>query len=158
MGAMANYFQKLESHEDLEVSIIRATKIHRVLKMIAKLSSIPKDEEYHFRRRSIDILAKWKNLLDTDVPADEKEKEKPTTNGVHKEDSEEIAEATEKTEKAAEKEPEEDKEAKDTADKAEKEVTSELKDEDMPDVEAEEKKQEAAKEGEAEKTAEETAA
>lgn len=162
MGAMANFFQKLEGHEELEVSMIRSTKIHRVLKMIAKLNSIPKDEEYHFRRRSIDLLAKWKNLLDSDLPADEKEKEKdsePTTNGVHKE-TEEASEAAEKIEKAADKESEEDKTAEEAADKGNKEAPSESKDEEMPDVEAEEKKQdedlakEAPKEGETENSAE----
>ncbi|KAJ9272331.1 hypothetical protein DTO212C5_1516 [Paecilomyces variotii] len=159
MEAMATFITKLEGHDDLEVSIIRSTKIHRVLRMIAKLNSIPKDEEYNFRRRSIDLLAKWKNLLDSDLPADEKEKEKesePTTNGVHKE-TEEASEATEKIEKAADKEPEENKKAEETAEKAEKEVTSELKDEEMPDVEAEEKKQdeEPAKEASKEDGAEE---
>jgi hypothetical protein len=85
---MSNYITKLEGHADLEVSIIRATKINKVLKAIIKLDSIPKDEEYQFRRRSIDILAKWKNLLESDVPpagAEAKNKEsRPKPNGVHR--------------------------------------------------------------------------
>ena len=68
MAIMSNYITKLEAHADLEVSIIRATKINKVLKAIVKLDSIPKDEEYQFRRRSTDILAKWKNRLQSDVP------------------------------------------------------------------------------------------
>lgn len=88
---MSNYITKLEAHADLEVSIIRATKINKVLKAIIKLDSIPKDEEYQFRRRSIDILAKWKNLLESDVPlpgpAEVKDKDlKPKANGVHRQD------------------------------------------------------------------------
>ena len=55
---------RLDKYADLEVSIIRATRINKVLKRIIRLDSIPKDEKYNFRRRSIDILGKWKNLLD----------------------------------------------------------------------------------------------
>ncbi|KAN0072969.1 hypothetical protein V8E54_009083 [Elaphomyces granulatus] len=102
MAIMSNYIVKLEAHAELEVSIIRATKINKVLKAIIKLDSIPKDEEYQFRRRSIDILAKWKNLLDSDIPpagpatpapapapapAEAKSKDsKPRANGVHRQD------------------------------------------------------------------------
>lgn len=174
MATMSNFFSKLEAHSDLEVSIIRATKINKVLKMIVKLNTIPKDEEYHFRRRAIDILAKWKNLLESDTtPAPAKES-KPTANGVHKEDegdesvdgkaSVETPTKTEKTD-TEEKETTEEKPAKE-------ESAAESKDQDtpMPDADAAEEKaqapeepakesEEAApKEGETEKTAEEAAA
>ena len=69
MSSMSNYIQKLEMYGDLEVSIIRTTKINKVLKAIIKLNSIPRDEEFDFRGRSINILGKWKNLLDSDLPA-----------------------------------------------------------------------------------------
>ncbi|OAX80271.1 hypothetical protein ACJ72_05395 [Emergomyces africanus] len=78
MASMSNYIQKLESYSDLEVSIIRTTKINKVLKAIIKLNSIPKDEEFNFRGRSINILNKWKTLLDSDIPP-EKEKEEQKT-------------------------------------------------------------------------------
>lgn len=174
MATMSNFFSKLEAHSDLEVSIIRATKINKVLKMIVKLNTIPKDEEYHFRRRAIDILAKWKNLLESDTtPAPAKES-KPTANGVHKEDegdesvdgkaSVETPTKTEKTD-TEEKETTEEKPAKE-------ESAAESKDQDtpMPDADAAEEKaqapeepakesEEAApKEGETEKTVEEAAA
>ncbi|KKZ65044.1 hypothetical protein EMCG_09067 [[Emmonsia] crescens] len=78
MASMSNYIQKLESYSDLEVSIIRTTKINKVLKAIIKLNSIPKDEEFNFRGRSINILNKWKTLLDSDIPpAKEKEEQEP---------------------------------------------------------------------------------
>ncbi|ODH45204.1 hypothetical protein ACO22_00317 [Paracoccidioides brasiliensis] len=76
MENMSNYIQKLESYADLEVSIIRTTKINKVLKAIIKLNSIPKDEEFNFRGRSINILNKWKTLLDSDIPPSTREKEK----------------------------------------------------------------------------------
>lgn len=94
MGAMAGFLQKLETYTDLEGSIIRSTKIHKVLKAILKLNSIPRDEELKFRERAVDILGKWKHLLDSDLPSagaenkedkeGETETEKPTANGVHK--------------------------------------------------------------------------
>ncbi|KAL4902551.1 hypothetical protein BDW74DRAFT_180656 [Aspergillus multicolor] len=86
MSQMSGYFTKLEKLNDLEVSIIRETKIHKVLRMIIKLPNIPRDEEFDFRKRALDILSKWKNVLDSDraTPAQDKD-EKPKANGVHKE-------------------------------------------------------------------------
>ena len=46
MSAMADFFSQLEGYENLEPSIIRATKVHKVLKAIVKLASIPKDDLY----------------------------------------------------------------------------------------------------------------
>lgn len=87
MATMATYFEKLEKHADLEVSIIRSTKINKVLKMIVKLNSIPRDEEFNFRQRAINILSNWKNVLDTDAPAASTDKDaKSTANGASKDD------------------------------------------------------------------------
>ncbi|KAL2824465.1 hypothetical protein BDW59DRAFT_85208 [Aspergillus cavernicola] len=100
MSQMSSYLTKLEKIEDLEVSIIRETKIHKVLRMIIKLPSIPRDEEFQFRKRALDILSKWKNVLDSDraTPAQDKE-EKPNSNGVHKEGSVETPTKSPKGEK-----------------------------------------------------------
>lgn len=123
MAHMASLFSKLEGYQDLEVSIIRATKVNKVLKAIIKLNSIPKDEEYNFRRRALDLLGKWKHLLQSDLPADEQEKEsKPQTNGVHKEDKA----SAEKTEEPNEKSPD-----KESAEPAEKEGDKDIE---MPDA------------------------
>lgn len=100
MSQMSTYFNKLEKLGDLEVSIIRETKIHKVLRMILKLPNIPRDEEFNFRKRALDVLSKWKNVLDSDrgTPSQEKEKdEKPKANGVGKE--KEGTETPSKTEK-----------------------------------------------------------
>lgn len=129
MTTMSGYFTKLEKlADDLEVSIIRATKINKVLKMIVKLNSIPRDEEFQFRRRAINILSMWKNVLDADtsVPVAE-----PKANGAQKEDS---VETPAKTETEGEKE--------------EETKPAEAQDEPMPDVDASEAAEttEAAKE------------
>lgn len=60
---MSDFLTELEAYPDLEGSIIRATKIHKVLKAMIKLPSIPLDEEYDFRSRSHDLLAKWNEIL-----------------------------------------------------------------------------------------------
>ena len=88
---MSGYIQKLEEYEDLEVSIIRATKVNKVLKAIIKLNTIPKDEEFNFRKRSHDLLESWNKLLGADGPESgaNKDDEQPTTNGVHKEEEKE---------------------------------------------------------------------
>ncbi|EER28592.1 PWWP domain containing protein [Coccidioides posadasii C735 delta SOWgp] len=90
MEAMSSYISRLDSYDDLEISIIRKTKISKVLKGIIKLADIPKESEYNFRGRSIDILKKWKHW---DAPATEREgdktsaenKAKPAANGVRDE-------------------------------------------------------------------------
>lgn len=100
MTSMSSHFSRLEAHKDLEVAIIRHTKINKVLKMIVKLNSIPRDEEFQFRKRAMDMLSQWKNDLeldttitpgdenDKDDKADGKEKEaQPKANGASKEDS-----------------------------------------------------------------------
>jgi len=63
MKLMSDYVTKLEGFPDLEVSIIRATKINKVLKEILKLNSIPKEDEYKFKPRSQVLLDKWNKLL-----------------------------------------------------------------------------------------------
>jgi hypothetical protein len=78
MESMSFLFGQLEAYQDLEVPIIRASKVHKVLKAIIKLSTIPKDEHYHFRRRALDLLGKWKPLLQSDVPAERQGKESKT--------------------------------------------------------------------------------
>ncbi|OTB18363.1 hypothetical protein K445DRAFT_19923 [Daldinia sp. EC12] len=69
MRSMSEFLAKLETFPDLEVSIIRATKINKVLKAILKLDTIPKEEEYEFKPRSQTLLNKWNKLLATDEAA-----------------------------------------------------------------------------------------
>ncbi|KAM3089243.1 hypothetical protein ACMFMG_000848 [Clarireedia jacksonii] len=63
MKQMSEYVNKLEGYADLEVSIIRATKINKVLKAILKLNVIPKEEDFQFKSRSQSLLDKWNKLL-----------------------------------------------------------------------------------------------
>lgn len=83
MKQMSEFVTKLEGYADLEVSIIRATKINKVLKAMLKLPSIPRENEFNFKPRSQTLLDKWNKLLASEqgTPA------APTTNGVeHKTD------------------------------------------------------------------------
>jgi len=63
MKQMSEYVSKLEGYADLEVAIIRATKINKVLKAVLKLNNIPKEEEFQFKPRSQSLLDKWNKLL-----------------------------------------------------------------------------------------------
>lgn len=116
---MSDFLGELEGYPDLEGSIIRATKIHKVLKAMIKLPSIPLDEEFKFKSRCVDLLAKWNETLSSDNaagPSGDKDEEgkgedaapeaAPTTNGAT-EAKEEQAKAAEAGEAAA---PEEDTE------------------------------------------------
>ena len=88
MPQMSSYIKKLENYGDLEVSIIKATKINKVLKALVKLNTIPKDEEFKFRERSIEMLTKWNKLLGNEPAEADEKKDEPATNGVHKEEKE----------------------------------------------------------------------
>ena len=58
MSSMSDYLKRLESYKDLGVSIILKTRIRKVLKMIVKLNFIPRDEEFQFRKRALDMLSR----------------------------------------------------------------------------------------------------
>ncbi|TRX93900.1 hypothetical protein FHL15_005282 [Xylaria flabelliformis] len=67
MKQVSDFLGKLETFPDLDVSIIKATKINKVLKAILKLETIPKEEEFHFKPRSQTLLNKWNILLGIDA-------------------------------------------------------------------------------------------
>lgn len=90
MKAMSEYVTKLESYADLEVSIIRSTKINKVLKAIIKLPAIPLEDEFHFKDRSSSLLNKWNQILDS-AP----ESAATNGNGEKKAASEEVSAAVE---------------------------------------------------------------
>jgi hypothetical protein len=66
MSTMAEFFTQLQAYENLEPSIIRTTKIHKVLKAIVKLASVPKDEEFHFKKRSSAMLEIWNKRMESE--------------------------------------------------------------------------------------------
>ncbi|KAM0459091.1 hypothetical protein ACHAO4_002482 [Trichoderma viride] len=96
MEAMSSFITILENFQDLDVSIIRSTKINKVFKAILKLDSIPREEDFNFKKRSQALLDKWNKLLASDpAPAntangvngasESKDSSKPTGNGEVKE-------------------------------------------------------------------------
>ena len=66
MKQMSEFVTILENFADLEVSIIRTTKINKVLKAILKLDSIPREDEFKFKERSQKLLDKWNKLMADD--------------------------------------------------------------------------------------------
>ena len=76
MKSMSDFLSELETYPDLEGSIIRVTKIHKVLKQMIKLDAIPLEEEFNFKDRSGKLLAKWNETLASDGTADDKTDEK----------------------------------------------------------------------------------
>jgi hypothetical protein len=59
MFAMGGYLSQLETYANLEHSIMKVTKIHKVLKAIVKLDSIPREKEFGFKRRCAQLLDIW---------------------------------------------------------------------------------------------------
>ncbi|KAF2662820.1 hypothetical protein K491DRAFT_3413 [Lophiostoma macrostomum CBS 122681] len=110
MANMSSYLKQLEEVDNLEAGVIRNTKVHKVLKAIIKLESIPKDPEYQFKERSNKLLESWKGALAADVDnAGDAEASAPTpaTNGVkHDGDKKDEADASNSSEKPTDTEPE----------------------------------------------------
>lgn len=63
LEGLSHYLDKLKEFTDLEASIIRETKINKVLKAILKLEHIPREAEFNFKSRSQSLLDKWNKLL-----------------------------------------------------------------------------------------------
>ena len=79
MAGMNDFFGQLEAYDNLETSIIRTTKIHKVLKAIVKLGAIPRDDEFNFKRRSTAMLEIWNKRMESEAGAQPgaEDKEKP---------------------------------------------------------------------------------
>lgn len=76
MKSMSDFLGELETFVDLEGSIIRVTKIHKVLKQMIKLENIPLEEDFKFKDRSSRLLAKWTETLANEEPGEAKEEDK----------------------------------------------------------------------------------
>jgi hypothetical protein len=107
MANMSDHIKQLEAHEDLEAEVIKKTKVHKVLKAIMKLNSIPKEEEYHFKQRSNDLLTKWGGALAADLEPTAATSAEPVTNGA-KHDEDERAEVTKEDSSAEAKQEQKD--------------------------------------------------
>lgn len=70
MKTVSDYLTKLEGFPDLEVGVIRETKINKVLKAILKIGTIPREDEFKFKPRSQALLEKWNKLLAAEPTAD----------------------------------------------------------------------------------------
>ncbi|KAI4280870.1 MAG: hypothetical protein L6R38_004090 [Xanthoria sp. 2 TBL-2021] len=121
MKQMSDYLAELETYLDLEPSIIRSTKINKVLKAMIKIPSIPQDEIHQFKDRSLKILAEWNKTLSNepgnDGQGDKEDDAKetaaaPTTNGTAKDTETQAAKAEAGEAAAPEEEKEEDLEKK----------------------------------------------
>jgi hypothetical protein len=116
MAAMSGYLKDLEAHDDLEAEVIKKTKVHKVLKAIIKLNSIPKEEEYAFKQRSSELLTKWGGALAADPETAAGAPAEAATNGVKHDESEKPESAKEESpvekngDAPAEKKDEEEKE------------------------------------------------
>lgn len=67
MPAMGEFFTRLEDFTEMDASILRATRIHKLPKAIMRLESIPREDEFNFKSRSNGLLEKWNKML-ADAP------------------------------------------------------------------------------------------
>ncbi|KAL2172450.1 hypothetical protein VTG60DRAFT_5725 [Thermothelomyces hinnuleus] len=156
MKLMSDYVTKLEGFPDLEVSIIRETKIHKVLKAILKLEEIPKEDEFKFKPRSQALLDKWNKLLAADAtPAAPAAEVNGTSKGASKANG-----AAEKSEPAETAKPnEEGKEAgkEETKEEVKEESKEEIEQKSKGEAKPEDGPEQAAEENKAPETVEASA-
>lgn len=101
MKSMSEFLGELETYPDLDASIIRSTKINKVLKGMVKITSIPQDEVHHFKDRSLELLKKWNETLAKEGAGGSGDKEDdgkldgaaPLTNGTVNDSEEQTAKA-----------------------------------------------------------------
>jgi hypothetical protein len=63
MPVMTEHLSTLEENQDLEADIIQKTKVNKLLKVILKLTTIPRDEEFGFKERCEKLLKAWNVIL-----------------------------------------------------------------------------------------------
>lgn len=63
IDALDSYYSKLEQIKEIDISLLRATKIGKVMKRVIQLSAIPKDDEFHFRERSRKLIESWQEIM-----------------------------------------------------------------------------------------------
>lgn len=111
MDGMAEFFNQLEGYAELEPSIIRTTKIHKVLKAVVKLASVPKDEQYNFKKRSSTMLEIWNKRMESENDnttstaagiSDATEGKAPETNGTSTAKDVEMKDVVEEAQEGAE--------------------------------------------------------
>jgi hypothetical protein len=84
MDALADHLTTLEGYTDLEPEIIRDTKANKLLKVILKLATIPRDEEFKFKQRCKVLLDTWTKVLQSDEEKGVKVNGGSAINGVDK--------------------------------------------------------------------------
>ncbi|ANB13612.1 Pdp3p [Sugiyamaella lignohabitans] len=64
MPALSEYLRKLEEIPNLELSVVRQTKVNKVLKAILNLPAekIPLESKFNFQGRSLALLDKWTSM------------------------------------------------------------------------------------------------
>jgi hypothetical protein len=63
MAAISKCLKKLERMITPSKIVLTRTKISKVLKRIKKLDQIPKDDEFHFKKRATRLVEKWDVIL-----------------------------------------------------------------------------------------------
>ncbi|KAI9771647.1 MAG: hypothetical protein M1840_001862 [Geoglossum simile] len=59
LNQISEYFASLEGHTHIEEKIFQQSKIHKVMRGIVALHSVPGDDKYHFKRRARALLLQW---------------------------------------------------------------------------------------------------
>lgn len=76
---LSQYLTQLEEIPDLELSIIRQTKVNKVLKAILKIDDIPLESEYKFHERSLKLLEQWSHLDESAIAKPFKSNQQPAS-------------------------------------------------------------------------------
>ncbi|KAG8897611.1 hypothetical protein FRB99_008044 [Tulasnella sp. 403] len=81
MPALDQIFHTVETYENLTIDYLQFSKIGKVMRRIASLQEIPRDDEFHFRDRAQTLVTKWQAIIaKAEQEAKDKESE-AATNG-----------------------------------------------------------------------------
>jgi len=56
-------FSTVESYEGLTIQYLSFSKIGKVMRRIAQLSEIPRDDEFKFKERAMNLVTKWQGMV-----------------------------------------------------------------------------------------------
>ena len=56
-------FETIEAKGNLTTTVLLQMKIHKVMKAVAKLENIPRDDEFKLRERARAMYERWRDML-----------------------------------------------------------------------------------------------
>ncbi|KAG8864527.1 hypothetical protein FRB96_005030 [Tulasnella sp. 330] len=63
MAAYDQIFNTVENYDKLNIEYLQFSKIGKVMRRIAGMENIPRDDEFHFKERATTLVATWQSII-----------------------------------------------------------------------------------------------